>query len=610
MRALSDQEFAETEAVLRNRLAQLADHAPTTVQLPGEVPVVAFGSRTRNRRRVGVIATVTALIGAGSFTTYSFLATGDDGGAATPEEAVTTFVSAVEHEDVLGMIDVTLPEEVAVLRNAVESITADAKRIDVLGASFDAGGVQGIDISVDDLTLATDYLEGGLATVSATGGTVSASFDPLAFPFGAKVRALLGDAQLGGSASASIGGTEPPALLMTVQRGGRWYVSVEYTVAEYVRRSAGWELPGPVTRSPIGFDSPEGAVNAFYDRLAALDPQGALDSFAPGEDAMAWLAQSWMPAAAAAIERGRADGWSVAISGLTYETIGDGSHRTLEPLTYRVEATVPAAFNDGASGYSDPSKPTIVWAFDSSGYAIAPPGQVPATTAGLSFNPGPPPLDNGGDNFTSTNPDGTINPLVFAPESSAGPKHLTIDHADGCSTYTGDAAQTTFGLVESPMVKSVDGGFQMCGPGLFGGLSVLLLAGGLTELPAVSVVESGGQWYVSPLGTALASISTSLHDTKDGASLFDSALAPFLYGGMSRSSLETMIVGQAVDSIAAECLPALTVDNGAVTGFVADPALDAVRACLATAGFESSTSSSGSGVAPPVKVTVVPATTP
>jgi hypothetical protein len=99
---------------------------------------------------------VTALIGAGGFTTYSFLGTSNNGGAATPEEAVTAFVSAAEQEDVLGMIDVTLPEEVAVLRTAIDSVVDDAKRIDVLDAGFDSRGVQGVDISVDDLALETN----------------------------------------------------------------------------------------------------------------------------------------------------------------------------------------------------------------------------------------------------------------------------------------------------------------------------------------------------------------------------------------------------------------------------------------------------------------------
>ena len=63
-------------------------------------------------------------------------------------------------------------------------LTSDAKRIGVLGDEFDASGMRGLDISVDDLTLETTFLEGGLATVAATSGTLSASFDPQSFPLG------------------------------------------------------------------------------------------------------------------------------------------------------------------------------------------------------------------------------------------------------------------------------------------------------------------------------------------------------------------------------------------------------------------------------------------
>ena len=320
MTSMSDQEFAQTETLLRQRLAQLADHAPTAVHLPGEVPVMSAPRRTGRARRAGVIATITALIGAGGFTTYSFLGASNDGGAATPEEAVTTFVSALEQEDVLGMIDVTLPEEVGHLRAAVDSVTADSKRIGLLADEFDIGGVRGIDVSVADLVLETNFLEGDLAVVTATSGTFSAAFDSNAFPFGDNLRELLGEKEQVDTLNWTLGDVDSPAQLMTVQRDGRWYVSLEYTVAEYLRASSGWELPGPVDRTPVGFDSADAAVTGFYERLAALDFQGALDTFAPGEDAMAWVAQSWLPDAEAAIERGRADGWTVGISGLTYET--------------------------------------------------------------------------------------------------------------------------------------------------------------------------------------------------------------------------------------------------------------------------------------------------
>ena len=473
MTTSSDQEFAATEALLRQRLAQLADHAPTSVRLPGEVPVVALrGHQRSRRRRMGVVAAVTALVGAGSFTTYSFLAAGRDGGAATPEEAVTNFVSAAEHEDVLGMIDVTLPEEVGVLRDAVTSVTSDATRLQLLSDSFDPAAVTGIDISVDDLTLDTNYLEGGLAVVTAKTGTLNVSFDPQAFPFGSTVRELLVASAQAHRTSTDLAAAGTQPSLMTVQRDGRWYVSVEYTLAEYIRQSTGLEMPAPLVRSPIGFDSPEAAANGFYDRLAALDLQGVLDTFAPGEDAPAWLAQSWLPAANAAIERGRAAGWTVAISGLTYDTTGDGSRRTLNPVTFKVAGTLPAGVGQSDSGTS----------------------------------------------------------------ADVGPVPFSIDHADGCTIYRGEGATRLFGLEPSQQVKQVDGGYQVCAPALSGGSGLLLLAGGLSNLPAVSVVESGGKWYVSPLGTVLATVSTDLHEAGSGSGLLGGALGALLFGVATSSS--------------------------------------------------------------------------
>jgi hypothetical protein len=611
MTSTSDQEFAQTEALLRHRLAQLADHAPTAVHLTGEVPVVSADRPTRRGRRAGVIAAVTALIGAGGFTTYSFLGASNDGGAATPEEAVTTFVSAIEHEDVLGMIDVTLPEEVGALRTAIDSFTSDAKRTDVLADAFNTSGVRGVDISVDDLQLDTEFLEGGLATVRATSGTVSASFDPQAFPFGDKVRALLGDDLHAGKVSTTLTTGDPIALLMTVQRDGRWYVSLEYTAAEYVRRAAGWEVPGAVARTPVGFDSPEQAVTGFYDRLATLDVQSAMDTFAPGEDAMAWLAQSWLPDAQAAIERGGANGWTVGVSGLTYETIGEGDHLTLKPLTFKVQGTLPAGFAEDTSGIADPSLPTIISAFDGSGYALVPPGPVPSTIAGLHFSTTFPSV-GGPTNFTTADADGNITSLVFDVAPPGGPQPFTVERAGACTTYTG-AVTRIFGITTSPLVHAVDGGYQLCGTGdSLGGLGLLLLAGGTTDLPPISVVQVGAKWYVSPLGTALATASTSLHDVKAGSSLFDSPLSLFIYGPVSRAYLESVVNGQPVESVEPACLPALTVDNGTITGVVADPPPDAVRACGSSA-FSSSSGTSGPGVAvvtkAPVATTVPPVAT-
>jgi hypothetical protein len=610
MTTMSDQEFAQTEALLRQRLTQLATYAPTAVNLPDEVPVVAANRPIGRGRRVGVIAAVTALIGAGGFTTYSFLGASNDGGAATPQEAVQTFVSAMDNQDILGMIDVTLPVEVDALRAAADSISSEAKRIGVLADDFNTSGVQGLDLGVDDLVLETNYLEGGLATVTATSGMFTASFDPQAFRFGEQLRALLDAGQPVDTDVIDLALSDPRALVMTVERDGRWYVSLEYTIAEYVRRAAGWDIPGPVTRAPVGFDSAEAAVTGFYERLATLDLQSAIDTFAPGEDAMAWLAQSWIDDAQSAIDRGRADGWSVEVSGLTYETIGTADHLTLRPLTFKVEGTTPAGYNQDAFSNADPAQETVVMAFDGSGFAVVPPGQqVPATIDALTFSDVFP-SDDGRYNFTNANEDGTITPLVFPTDPTGGPQPFTVERADGCSTFTGSMATSMFGSDPGPTVTPVDGGYKWCGTGngLFGVLGVVY--GGSAELLAVSVVQSGGKWYVSPLGTVLGSVTTSFHDIEDGTSLFDSPLSAFIYGGLNRTYLDSLVQGQQADAIDAACLPALTVEDGVVTGIVADPQPDAIRACADTISYSSGDSQSGSGTEPPeVVVTEAPAST-
>ena len=604
MTSMSDQEYAQTEIVLRRRLAQLADHAPTAVRLPDEVQVVATNRRSRRSRRVGVISAVTALIGAGGFTTYSFLGASNHGGAATPEEAASSFVSAMEHEDLLGVIDVTLPEEVGELRSAVDSITTDATRAGLLDNNFNVSGVQGVDVSVDGLRLDTEFLEGGLAKVNATSGTVKATFDPQAFPFGEKVRAVLGEQQHVGTASSTLGNGDPLAFVMTVERGGRWYVSLEYTVAEYVRRVAGWDVAGAVSRTPVGFDSPDQAVTNFYDRLASLDLRAAMDSFAPGEDAMAWLAQGWLADAQAAIERGRLNGLTVGISGLAYETIGTGDHLTLRPLTFKIEGTVPP--HDAST--DDPALSTVVTGFDGSGYALVPPGQVPATIAGLHFTTTFP-AAGAHYNVTSADGDGTIKPLVFQSAHSGSPQPFSFERADGCTTFKGgDGADALLGIfTSSPSATKIDGGYQLCGAvDQSLGLGALFILSGLPELPPISVVQSAGKWYVSPLGTVLASASSSLHQLNTDSTVFDSPLAPFFYGGLSRSLLLSMAVGQSVGSVPPPCLPALTVANGTVIGVVADPPPDAIRACTALVG--SSTSTSGQAVV--TADTIVPAQAP
>jgi hypothetical protein len=307
-------------------------------------------------------------------------------------------------------------------------------------------------------------------------------------------------------------------------------------------------VPGPVARAPIGLDSAEEAATGFYQRLATLDIQSAFDTFAPGEDAVAWLAQSWVADAQSAIEEGRAKGWSVQVSGLTYETIGTGDNLTLEPVTFKVEGTSPTDVNTTESG---------------------------------------------------------------AQQTTEEPQPFTIERADGCTTYTGFARDLAGPLMFGfPDRSGLPDSVQQCGSSTgFGALGLLLLSGGNSDLPAVSVVRTDGKWYVSPLGTVLASLSTSMHDLDPGSSLLDSPLAVFIYGVPGRAFLESIATGQDVESLDPQCLPALTVEGGKVTGVAADPPPAATRACMSGSWSPSTPSGVAEAIPPPVK-SAPPATTP
>ena len=86
----------DIEPMLRQRLQQLAEYAPTTVVYPGEVRLASLAPPRAKRRawfRIGV--PLVGLLAAGGVTAIA--APGEiSGGAATPQEAVEHLMASVE----------------------------------------------------------------------------------------------------------------------------------------------------------------------------------------------------------------------------------------------------------------------------------------------------------------------------------------------------------------------------------------------------------------------------------------------------------------------------------------------------------------------------------
>ena len=536
------------DVLVRRRLHELADHAPSFVRQVDEIVVAPAhdGRRSPRRRTAGIGATIAALVGAVGITTVALNGAGS-GGAGTPNEAVLLFVEAVEREDLLGMIDVVDPAEVPALRAAVQDGSSEAKRVQLLGDGFDLSGVDGVDVAVADLTLETEQFSNGVAVVTASGGVITTAFDPASFPFGAQLSELSGSSAPSTSVT-DLGQGNSDVFLATVQRDGRWFVSIGYTIAEYARRAADVELPsGDIAAGP-GFDSPEAAVSAFYRSLAAFDFDAAVATAAPGEgDALIAYAPLWLPAAGDLSTSIHDDGYQFAVTDIGFQSTGGDDRRTLEATSFVINGSVPA--------------------FDEA---------VPGTPGGQALH------IVRGDGCTTWSGPGAAR--FISPDGSSG---LGADF-----TPVGDDQ------------------WRSCDASPLGVAAVVLplVGGGLTELPAIVTVNVDGRWYVSPLGTVATSIVDVLRDIPDGASLFDTPLGSIVYGA-SRDVLEAVYVGQSYVGFAPGCEALFQIDStGTITAVVDDPTVALVRECGSTlVSFGGSSSGEGSAPAPTAEVSTDPA---
>jgi hypothetical protein len=529
------------DVLVRRRLQELADRAPTAVRQLDEIMVapIPVGRRSARRRTAGIGATIAALVGAVGITTVALNGAGS-GGAGTPNEAVLLFVEAIEREDVLGMIDVVDPAEVPALRAAVQDGSAEAKRVQLLGEGFDLSGVDGFDVAVDHLTLETEPISTGVAVVTASAGVITTAFDPALFPYGAQLSELSGTGRPTTSVT-DFGQRNGDVFLATVQRDGRWFVSIGYTIAEYARRAADVELPsGDIAVGP-GFETPEDAVTAFYRSLAAFDFDAAVATAAPGEgDALIAYGSLWLPAARQVSNRIHDEGYQFTVTDIGFQSTGGDDRRTLQATSFVIDGAVPT--------------------FDET--AAATPG---------------------GQALRIVRADGCT--------TWSGPGAARFIQDDG-PTAPGDGF-TTVG----------DGEWRSCEASPLGVGAVVLAfaAGGLTELPDIVTTEVNGRWYVSPLGTVASSVVDLLRDIPDGASLFDSPLGSIVYGA-SHDMLEAVYVGQSNVGLVAGCEALFEIDaSGTITAVVDDPSVALVREC-GSSYVSFGGSSSGEGIAPEATV--------
>ncbi|QXC63129.1 hypothetical protein KSP35_10285 [Aquihabitans sp. G128] len=279
----------------------MSDQTPPDVAIPAPAYVAPPTKRKPRWLATGAVAVLA--VAAGAFG-ISVLSASD--GAKTPEGAVHAMFDAIDHEDVIGVLEALDPNERDILRPAIEETGEQAKRVEVASKDLDLHKVRGIDLRVEGLAMTTTELGDGYVAVDLTGGTVSSASDLERLPFGSTITDVLAadEREDGGDLDRTDSGTIDldGVRLVAVRRDGGWHVSALYSIAEQVRRDADPQPEVPDFGNGIaakGAASPEAAVREALDAAVHLDVRRLIELSPPGEMA---VLHDYGPALVAAAE--------------------------------------------------------------------------------------------------------------------------------------------------------------------------------------------------------------------------------------------------------------------------------------------------------------------
>ncbi len=245
--------------------------------------VGAISKRPRSTMAMRAVAVLGALALAGGGVVLTLSAGSSTGGSDSPTAAVTQLLESLSHEDLLGAAEVIVPSERDTLIDSGVSISAELVRLGVLSDAFDLSALTGVDLRFDNLSLREVPVRSDITQVFIDRGSSRASVDVAKMPLGGLItdRAPEGFLTFTDSIASPIGSRTPIAV---VERDGRWYVSLWYSVAENFRVASGEPVPSTSQALvPIGADSPEAAVERLIREAARLDPRTTIGMLDPQE---------------------------------------------------------------------------------------------------------------------------------------------------------------------------------------------------------------------------------------------------------------------------------------------------------------------------------------
>ncbi len=332
---------------------------PTGGLPPSGPPTASFVATPQPKRKrskgvlIGAAVAVVAIIGAGVFAVTKVVGNDDDkGGAASSTEAGESFVKALNDEDVLGAVDVLLPGERETFRQPMIDLVDNLKRLDVLGADADPKKVSGLDINLTNVEVqADDPVADDIATIHITAKDES-TVDGEALPLGdIVVKEALGGEKPDSTTEGS--GNPFDMTVTTVEKDGRWYLSLFYSIAESVRQDQAESTPVPDEGLPlVGADEPEGAVDQMIVAATKQDVAALIGGLNPNEaEALQRYAPIFLDTAD---KRAKDLDTTITFSDAKYTVTGSGDHRSITIPEFKLavqtdDRTVSVQVKDGCA---------------------------------------------------------------------------------------------------------------------------------------------------------------------------------------------------------------------------------------------------------------------
>lgn len=253
---------------------------------------------------ITAVAVVVALLAGVGVWFFAFRDSKPDG-ASTPEAAAAALFTDIDNGDLVGLADTFDPVEAALVTDLATDVTEHFKRLGLLTSDADVNNVTGAGITIKGVTFdeaAAEKPLDNLTIVKVTGGIVTINPQQNSQTETDKFKQL--QAALT-KAGGSLGGDMPqidqkptvidiaqiirdenngePIRISTVQRDGKWYPSLFYTLADYAAQEAGKTVT-PADKIPaVGAATPEAAVDSLIKSSLDGNAESIIQIMAPDE---------------------------------------------------------------------------------------------------------------------------------------------------------------------------------------------------------------------------------------------------------------------------------------------------------------------------------------